>query len=146
MATENIRITPAWLAGFVDRAASFFVIIEPKDSYQLGRRIRPEFRLVQPASERAILVAVMEFFEYGHIRVNKSGQLEYRVRNMDELEDLVNFFLKHPLSTKQQKDVLCFQKILTLLREKEHLTEAQFARIVRIAEPIMRPAKRGIRS
>jgi hypothetical protein len=142
----KILLTPEWMDGFVDRSASFFAHVEQKDGTRLGQRLRPEFRIVQPKSERALIVAIRSFFGCGNIRQNKSDQYEYRVRELPDLKIIIDFFLAKPLKSSKQREVIIMKHVLDVMLQKRQLSKSEFNALVLLAKPLMRPAKRGVRN
>ena len=140
-----MALTPDWIVGFVDRAASFFVIIEVKKSYQLGRRFRPEFRIVQSSSERKLLEELQKYFRMGKIRKNSSGQYEYRIRDHAELELLMEFFGKYPLQSAKQSEAIRFGDLVHELVLHPVMDAAAMRRLEKMAKPLMKSHKRRSR-
>ena len=141
-----MNLTPDWIVGFVDRAASFFVHIEPHKKYRSGRRMRPEFRIVQSGSERVLLRAMQQYFGCGSIRTNRSGQLEFRIRKLTDLDRLMAFFRKHPLLSKKRYEAELCDEILQELMANPGMDRGRMTRLERKAKPLTKTTKRGIRA
>ncbi len=141
----KVTISPDWMVGFVDRSASFFVHVERKESTRLGKRLRPEFRIVASKKDRALMLQIQAFFGCGHIRQNKSDQYEYRVRELPDLKRVIDFFMARPLKSSKQNEVIAMNHVLDVMLQKRVLSKSEFNALVALAKPIMRLARLGLR-
>ena len=58
----------------------------------LGWQVLPEFRIVQHQRDVFLLERIQKYFEFGSVGRNHGDRQEFRVRGMDNLEKLINFF------------------------------------------------------
>ena len=100
---------------------------------RLGWQVLPEFRVVQHRRDEQILNKMQSFFGCGSVGVNNGDRMEFRVRGLENLTRVVEFFESNPLRTKKQKDCAKFAQVVKKLRSGEHLTASGMVSIARIA-------------
>ena len=71
-------------------------------------------------------------FGFGQVVVNHGDRKEFRVRGLENLNRIVEFFRKTPLQTKKQKDFEKFAAIIEMMNKHEHLTREGLDRIARL--------------
>ena len=94
------------------------------------------FQAYQHRDNVGILEDLREFFGCGSLvpKGPKSSVVTYSVHARRDLESvIIPFFERHPLVSKKRLDFLTFAKIVRMMRQKEHLTDAGFRRIVELA-------------
>ena len=120
-----------------------------------GYQVLPEFRIVQHERDVQVLYALKKFFGCGVVRRNHDDRYELRIRKLDCLKRVVEFFEKYPLKTKKNIDFKKFRRILLLMERGEHLTKEGLIKILEIAiemntgnhqrlEETLREIKRGL--
>ena len=120
-----------------------------------GYQVFPEFRIVQHERDVQVLYALKKFFGCGVVRRNHDDRYELRIRKLDCLKRVVEFFEKYPLKTKKNIDFKKFRRILLLMERGEHLTKEGLIKILEIAiemntgnhqrlEETLREIKRGL--
>ncbi len=127
-------LTADWVVGFTDGEGCFYVGINKHPEMSVGYQVLPEFRIVQHKRDIQILYALKRFFQAGVVRQNHEDRFELRIRKLDSLEKVVDFFQTHPLKTKKNVDFQHFAKVIRLVREGRHLTREgliQIAKLVR---------------
>ena len=124
---------PAWIAGFTDGEGCFYVGINRIEKMSLGWQVLPEFRIVQHKKDEQILRRIQSYFRFGDIRVNHGDRREFRVRGLDNLNEIVSFFKKHRLHSKKRKDFELFAQVIDMINSRQHLTEGGMRRIAEIA-------------
>ena len=128
-----MELCPEWVVGFVDGEGCFFVGIQRHPSTSTGYQVIPEFRVVQHKRDMQVLHALKRFFGCGIICQNHEDRWELRVRKIENLQKIVEFFEQHPLKTKKQIDFLKFRDVLRLMQNREHLLLDGIKRIASIA-------------
>ena len=126
-------LNPEWVVGFVDGEGCFFIGIQKNPKTSLGYQVIPEFRIVQHERDIAVLHALKRFFKFGTVCQNHGDRYELRVRKLEHLREIADFFLRRPLKTKKNVDFLKFRDVLLLMERGEHLTMDGLKNIARIA-------------
>ena len=126
-------LSPDWVVGFVDGEGCFHVSILRHPEMTVGYQVLPEFTVVQHERDVQILYALKRFFGCGVVRPNHGNRWAYRVRKLQCLERVCDFFTRHPLKTRKQVDFVRFRRIVHKMREGRHLTPEGLLEIVDIA-------------
>src|SRR4051794_31084179 len=102
-------LTNDWLVGFVDGEGCFSVPIFRNRSTSLGWQVQPAFAVVQGASSRDVLDAMIPFFGCGKVYINRRRDnhrehlCRYYVSRFGDLRDvIVPFFQDNPLRTAKR--------------------------------------------
>ncbi len=130
---QQERLDAKWVVGFVDGEGCFHIGINRQPRMRLGWQVLPEFRVVQHRRDVQILNKMQSFFGCGSVGVNNGDRMEFRVRGLENLTRVVEFFEDNPLRTKKQEDCAKFTRIVKKLKSGEHLTTAGMVSIARIA-------------
>jgi hypothetical protein len=96
---QQERLSADWVVGFVDGEGCFFVGINRQPTMKLGWQVLPEFRVVQHQKDVAILEQLQRFFGFGQVTTNHGDRKELRIRGIEQLNEIVKFFVSHPLRT-----------------------------------------------
>lgn len=128
-----MELNPDWVVGFVDGEGCFLVGIQRNPKTTSGFQVIPEFRIVQHERDIAVLHSLKRFFGFGTVCQNHGDRWELRVRKLDHLIDVADFFLRHSLKTKKNVDFLKFRDVLLMMKKEEHLSESGLRRIATIA-------------
>ena len=121
-----------WVVGFVDGEGCFHVSLNRHDEMTVGYQVLPEFVVVQHERDRQVLMALKHFFQAGVVRGNHDNRLCLRIRKMDALQRVCDFFGRHPLKTKKSVDFHKFRRILHLMGQKRHLCRDGLLEIIDI--------------
>ena len=118
-----MNLEPQWIVGFVDGEGCFHVSINKHKEMTAGVQVLPEFTVVQHKRDIQILYALKEFFGCGVVRVNHGDRMAYRVRDLNQLmEIIVPFFEKHELKSKKRVDFIRFRRVVLKMKDGKHLT------------------------
>ncbi len=128
-----MKLSPDWVVGFVDGEGCFFVGVQRNPTVKIGFQVIPEFRVVQHKRDLDVLHGLKSFFGFGRVCQNHDDRWEYRVRRLEQLRTIADFFARHPLRTKKRVDHHKFSDVLRLMEEGRHLTNDGLDEIVRIA-------------
>jgi len=128
-----MELSPEWVVGFVDGEGCFFVGIQEHPEMTMGYQILPEFVVVQHERDIQILYALKRFFKCGVVRKNHGDRFAYRVRKLECLGRIVEFFESYSLKTKKNVDFRKFRKIVLMMKKREHLTREGMIEIVKVA-------------
>ena len=101
---QQERLDPNWITGFVDGEGCFYVAINRQPKMRLGWQVLPEFRIVQHMRDEQLLESLRLFFGCGTVTVNHGDRKELRIRGLDNLSRVVEFFRNFPLRSKKQRD------------------------------------------
>jgi hypothetical protein len=137
-------VLATYVSGFVDGEGCFCVSFQPSRRHRFGWEVRPSFSVSQNADRSELLRVLMEAWECGSIRPDRSDKtLKFEVR---KLEDLVNRVLPHfrtnPLISSKQQDVVRFDQVCCLMWSRRHLEREGFVQIVRNAMQMNPSGKR----
>lgn len=136
-----MNISPDWVVGFTDGEGCFFVGINKHTEMKVGYQILPEFRIVQHHNDTQVLHALKSFFGCGVVRKNHDDRDELRIRKLECLLQVVEFFERHPLKTKKNVDFKKFARIVRWMKDGEHLTEDGLKKIIETARTMNRGVK-----
>ena len=123
LATFSPSELGCYLAGFVDGEGSFNISFRKRKDYKLPWKVSACFNISQ--KEKPILEIFKRSLGCGTLRSRPDGVWYYEVNTLDDLQRIViPFFQKNVfLSRKKQRDFLLFQKIVSLLSSKQHLSK-----------------------
>ncbi len=122
-----------WITGFVDGEGCFYVGINRIEKMSLGWQVLPEFRVTQHERDVVLLERIRDDFGFGSVRPNHGDRMDYRVRGLDNLNEVVEFFERHPLQSKKRSDFETFAEIIEMMNDDLHLTKSGLDRIARLA-------------
>jgi hypothetical protein len=128
-----MNISHDWVVGFTDGEGCFFVGINKHSDMKVGYQILPEFRIVQHRNDVQVLHALKSFFGCGVVRNNHEDRDELRIRKLENLLQVVEFFEKHPLKTKKNVDFKKFARVVRWMEKGEHLTKDGLIKIIELA-------------
>ena len=134
MGTDNQqeRLDPHWITGFVDGEGCFHVAVNRQPKMTLGWQVLPEFRVVQHQRDEQILHRIRAMFGFGQVVINHGDRKEFRVRGLENLNRIVEFFQRYPLQTKKRKDFETFAAVIAMMNRREHVTRAGLDVIARL--------------
>ena len=141
---QQERLDMKWLVGFTDGEGCFHVALNKLPKMTLGWQVLPEFRLVQHQRDESVLYKIRNYFGFGDIRKNHGDRKEFRVRGLENLNKLVQFFEKYPLQTSKRKNFEIFSKIIKMMNQKQHLNKEGLIIIANLASQMNRQVKRRI--
>jgi hypothetical protein len=143
---QQERLDAEWIVGFVDGEGCFHVAINRLQGMTLGWQVLPEFRVVQHQRDEAVLHRIKSFFGFGGIKVNNGDRKEFRVRGLENLNNLINFFKDYPLQTSKRRSFEIFSDIIALMNQKQHLTKEGLEKIALLASKMNRKVVRHLES
>ena len=121
---QQERLDPNWIVGFVDGEGCFYVGIN-QHNRTFKWQLLPEFRIVRHQRDEQILHKVKHYFGFGSVTVNHGDRKEFRVRGLENLNKIVDFFNKYKLQTQsKQKSFEIFSEIIEMVNNGEHLSES----------------------
>jgi LAGLIDADG DNA endonuclease family protein len=126
-------LSPDWVVGFVDGEGCFFVGIQRNPSTKIGFQVIPEFRVVQHSRDLDVLHGLKRFFGFGRVCRNHGDRYEFRVRRLEQLRVVAQFFGEHRLKTKKRVDADKFSDVLRMMGEGRHLSTQGVRDIAQLA-------------
>ena len=147
MAAENQqeRLDSSWIAGFTDGEGCFHISINKLPAMSLGWQVLPEFRIVQNEKDEILLNKIKDYFGFGSVQINRMDfhgtRKEFRVRGLENLNKIVEFFKKNELRTSKKKDFEIFSEVIGLMNNEEHLTREGLDKIAKLISGMNRQPK-----
>ena len=142
---QQERLDDNWIAGFVDGEGCFHISINRNKKMTLGWQVLPEFRVVQHEKNQKILESLRDYFGFGSVVVNHGDRKEFRVRKLDDLKKIVEFFNKNKLRTTKFNDFGYFSEVVRLMDLGEHLNFQGLLKIEKILPKMNRQIMRSSR-
>ena len=130
---QQERLDPKWIVGFVDGEGCFHVALNRQPAMRTGWQVLPEFRVVQHRRDVRVLVQLKSYFSCGSVSVNNGDRMEFRVRGLENLTQIVGFFETHSLRTRKRHDFAKFAQVIRLMRGGHHLSMAGIREIARLS-------------
>ena len=130
---QQERLDAQWIVGFVDGEGCFHIALNRQPAMRVGWQVLPEFRVVQHERNERVLTQLKSFFGFGTVTVNNGDRKEFRVRGLENLTRVVEFFVAHPLKTTKQNDFETFSKVIRLMQRGEHLTRSGLVNVARLS-------------
>ncbi len=135
---QQERLDPMWIVGFVDGEGCFYVGIN-QHNRTLKWQLLPEFRIVQHERNECALYKIKSYFGFGIVGYNNSNKKEFRVRGIENLNKIVDFFKKYKLQTPAKlRSFEVFSKIIAMMNNKEHLNDGGRVKIAHLISTVNR--------
>ena len=138
---QQERLNTEWIVGFVDGEGCFHVSLNKMQKMTLGWQVLPEFRVVQHQRDEFLLFKFKEFFGFGEVKKNHDERKEFRVRGLENLNKIVEFFKTNQLRTSKRKNFEIFSEIILMMNNKEHLKKEGLKRIANLSSKMNRQVK-----
>jgi len=120
---QQERLDPNWITGFVDGEGCFYVGINQHNKTKQWQLL-PEFRIVQHQRDEQVLQKIQDYFGFGVVTVNHGDRKEFRVRGLENLSKIVEFFKTYKFQTRsKQKSFEIFSIVIKMMGNKEHLND-----------------------
>ena len=133
---QQERLDPTWITGFVDGEGCFYVGINQHNRTKQWQLL-PEFRIVQHKRDEQVLHRIQKFFGFGVVTVNHGDRKEFRVRGLDNLNKIVEFFKTYKFQTfSKQKSFDVFSEVIEMMNNKEHLIDDGRMKIAKLISTI----------
>jgi hypothetical protein len=115
---------PWFVSGLTDAEGSFTVSVLKSSSTKTGWNVNVRFTITAHITDLDLMLNLKQFFceDIGKISIFKDT-CSYRVNKLkDILEIIIPHFDKYPLATQKLADYMLFKEIVSLMKNKEHLT------------------------
>ncbi|KAF1107978.1 hypothetical protein B8V09_03490 [Streptococcus agalactiae] len=130
--STGTKLHPFFVTGFTDAEGSFMIIIDKSNRTKLGYQVRGRYSINLHKIDLQLLCQIKDYFGVGSI-VEYKESVSYVVTNLKELIDvIIPHFDKYPLITQKRADYELFKKAITLLKNKEHLIDEGFLKIINL--------------
>lgn len=140
MVAENQqeRLDTSWIVGFTDGEGCFHISLNKLSKMSLGWQVLPELRIVQHEKDQIVLEKLKDYFGFGSVVINRTDfhgtRKEFRVRGLENLNKIVNFFKINKLQTSKRKDFEIFSEVIDLMNRKEHLSKNGLDKIANLVK------------
>ena len=144
MAADNQqeRLDSSWIAGFTDGEGCFHISINKIPGMSLGWQVLPEFRIVQNEKDEILLNKIKDYFGFGSVQKNRTDfhgtRKEFRVRGLENLNKIIDFFNKNQLQTSKRKDFKIFSEVIQMMNNNEHLNKEGLDKIAKLVSEMNR--------
>ena len=133
---QQERLDPNWITGFVDGEGCFYVGINQHNRTKQWQLL-PEFRIVQHKRAEQVLHRIQNFFGFGVVTVNHDDRKEFRVRGLENLNKIVEFFKIYKFRTlSKQKSFDVFSEVIKMMNKKEHLSDDGRMKIAKLISTV----------
>ena len=135
---QQERLDSSWIVGFTDGEGCFHISLNKLSGMSLGWQVLPEFRIVQHEKDQKVLEKIKNYFGFGSVEINRTDfhgtRKEFRVRGIENLNKIVDFFKIHRLQTYKRKDFEIFSEVINLMNRKEHLSKEGLDKIANLVK------------
>ena len=142
---QQERLDASWIVGFTDGEGCFHISINKIPEMSLGWQVLPEFRIVQHEKDELLLQKIKDYFGFGSVTKNRTDfhgtRKEFRVRGLENLKKIIEFFNKNKLNTLKRKDFEIFSEVINLMNNKQHLTKEGLDNIAKLISKMNRQPK-----
>jgi LAGLIDADG endonuclease len=127
--SENIH--PHWIAGFASGDGCFTVHVRKSSASKLGFSVALSFQLDQHTRDKEFMSYLVKYFNCGYVS-NNGSCIKFTVSNLsDIISIMIPFFEKYPIQGVKALDFSAFCEISKLMKQKEHLNNEGFSRILK---------------
>ena len=142
---QQERLNASWIVGFTDGEGCFHISINKLSGMSLGWQVLPEFRIVQHEKDEEVLHQIKNYFGFGSIEINNfdenATRKGFRVRGLENLNNIVKFFEENPLRTTKKKNFEIFKEVIQMMNNKKHLTKEGLDKIAELISGMNRKPK-----
>jgi len=139
---QQERLEDSWIVGFTDGEGCFHISINRIPEMSLGWQVLPEFRIVQHEKDEKLLHKIKDYFGFGSVTTNRTDfhgtRKEFRVRGLDNLNKIIDFFNNNKLMTSKRKDFEIFSNVIKLMNNQEHLNKEGLDKIAKLISEMNR--------
>ena len=142
--SENIH--PHWIAGFASGDGCFTVHVRKSSASKLGFSVALSFQLDQHTRDKEFMSYLVKYFNCGNVS-NNGSCIKFTVSNLsDIISIMIPFFEKYPIQGVKALDFYAFCEISKLMKQKEHLNNEGFSRILKIRSSMNKNRVQGSNS
>jgi hypothetical protein len=130
----DLILNPDFITGLVESEGSFSITKHKDNRAKYAITIGLRFKITMLSNETDLLKMVKSFFNCGSIYYNKDGSVDFLVRDIKSLSDIVvPHFIKYPLRGTKYLDFLDFKCALYLIKSKQHYTKEGLDELIKIS-------------
>lgn len=127
------KLDPYFVTGLVEAEGSFSIMKYKNNKAKHNINIGLRFKLTMLSNEIELLKELKLFFNCGFVSVNKDGTVDFLVRNIKSLNDIIiPHFVNYPLRGTKYLDFSDFKDAINLINNKEHLTKVGIDKLTKI--------------
>ncbi len=113
-----------WLSGFAEGEACFFVSIYKSVKSKQGLAVQLVFKITQHSRDIELLNGIADFFGCGRVEKRSTEACDFTVNSLKSIyAKIIPFFLVHPLHGSKSENLKDFNKIVTIMGVRGHLTK-----------------------
>src|SRR5277367_797348 len=121
---QNTRLDPNFITGLTESEGSFSIFVSKDNRAKFNRNVGLRFKITMLENELVLLNMVESFFDGGILLHDKSGALNFVIRDFSSIKiKVIPHFIKYPLRGTKYLDLLSFKEAFDLVESKEHLTK-----------------------
>jgi len=130
-------LSDSWLSGLTDALGRFNINIRKRANTVSGYRVILRFILEPEKDAHGILLHIRNLIGYGSVALRQPGYMyRYTAYSFIGLIPVRDYFLKFPLKTKKAASFFKWNKALSMVLSKQHLSDDGLATIRIIASKI----------
>lgn len=147
------KLHPQYVVGFIDGEGCFYV---SRSKHRTTRRrldVRADFEMELRIDDEEILQRIHQTIGCGKIYYLKYQRYDWlphvklKIGSIKEIcETLIPFIDKYPLQAKKAKVFRLFREAAMLIKDKQHLTDKGYRRIIKLREGIRAFSKKHYRN
>ena len=143
------KLNPYYVIGFIDGEGSFSISIGKNSEYRRGVQVRAEFEIELRADDQEILERVLitigcgKIYDCSYDRYGWYPHVKYKITGADDMKNYLFPFLdKYNLQAKKGEVYKLFKQIVLMYRNKEHLTDNGYVKIVKLRDKMRTMGKK----
>jgi LAGLIDADG endonuclease len=127
-------LNPYWVAGFVSGDGSFSVTVCKDTRNNTGFRVDPRFSVGLNSRDANLIENLAKIFNCGVIFISKDRPvIHFTVGKLGDITNVIlPIFYNYPVQGVKSLDFFDFSRIISLVNNKEQLTENGFKKIQKI--------------
>ena len=123
------------MAGFSSGDGSFNIKISKSETNKLGVRVQLRFSIGLHLREKEFVEYLTTYFNLTKDKYvyYKDKSVEIQITNINDIINvIIPFFIEYPIKGKKNLDFTEFNKVVVMIKNKEHLTKEGFDEILNI--------------
>lgn len=147
------KLHPQYVVGFIDGEGCFYISQSKHRTLRRHFDVRADFEMELRADDREIIERIQQVLGCGRIyyleykRYDWLPHVKLKIGNIKGVcEKLIPFFDKYPLQGKKAKVYKYFREAAFLIRDKKHLSDRGYDRILKLREKIRAFSKKHHRN
>lgn len=147
------KLHPQYVVGFIDGEGSFYISLARHKTLKRRFDVRADFEMELRIDDKEIIERIQQKLGCGRIydleykRYDWLPHVKLKIGKIREICDkLIPFFDKYPLQGKKAKVYKHFREAAFLIRDKKHLTDTGYNKILLLRERIRAFSKKHYRN